>query len=735
MRTKIIIYTLLIIFPFIALSPFTFQYIEVGNDFELYYFVYKKYIFEFLKSGHFPLWSPVEAAGYSLIFNPLAQLVYFPSWVLYLFSFLIGDLSKYSFLIYTISAISIFNVGLYLYLRTFNINFKIALTTVLITSFSLKVTELLRFPNALHAFAWFPWILYGINSVLLNFNYKKYFIIIFISCLMLLTAGYPYYIFYGTVLFLSYFIFLLIIPNKENLFFKKNTKILSNKNFILKCFYPSFLAIIISSPWILKISQLMNITRGRNISDYSFSTQGSTNLYDQLGSWIYPPISIAEGWYYFGAVSIFLIIIIFVFTIFFNKNNKENDLNLKYFFYFFIFLFFFNYQFANPIDSVIFPFIWENIEFIQNFRFWMRMNIILVPIISLLLAFSISKFVYILDENDFLIKKKLNQIIVSSFILIFLLQIYLIHFSGYENLYWEEWQLKRIIYAENFLPEFFSNIVGLYKGLIYQISFLLIFTLFFLINKFDYFSNYLKKSKNIFLFLILFLSFFELFFLTNIQWAIPYKYYENGYEKLNLKKDYNAPNDNILSDIKNAFFENRVSIAKSGNNNYEGNTYYRNNKKFNINYINNWGNDSHTKLFDEYFYSNGKFKENVELTIRKEVEHFYGMDSFSKRIFYSKTLSHNNILSFLNDSRLSEKQNKFSFELVKYNGDELVIVVNSAGDGWLSFIDTWDSNWKVFIDKKEKKLMKLFNAYKSVKIKSGISEIRFEYKPFNLYFK
>ena len=111
------------------------------------------------------------------------------------------------------------------------------------------------------------------------------------------------------------------------------------------------------------------------------------------------------------------------------------------------------------------------------------------------------------------------------------------------------------------------------------------------------------------------------------------------------------------------------------------------------------------------------------------------MDSFSKRIFYSKTLSHNNILSFLNDSRLSEKQNKFSFELVKYNGDELVIVVNSAGDGWLSFIDTWDSNWKVFIDKKEKKLMKLFNAYKSVKIKSGISEIRFEYKPFNLYFK
>ena len=732
MRTKIIIYSLLILFPFIALSPFTFQFIEVGNDFELYYYVYKKYIFEFLKSGHFPLWSPVEAAGYSLIFNPLAQSFYFPSWILYLFSFLIGDLSKYSFLIYTISAISIFNVGLFLYLRTFNINYKIVLTTVLITCFSLKVTELLRFPNALHAFAWFPWILYGINSVLLNSSYKKNFIIIFISCLMLLTAGYPYYIFYGAILFLSYFIFLLIIPNKEKLFFEKNLKILSNKKLFLKCFYPSFLAIVVSSPWILKISQLMNITRGRNISDYSFSTQGSTNLYDQLGSWIYPPISIAEGWYYFGAASIFLIIIIFIFTIFF---NRKNDFKLKYFFYFFIFLIFFNYQFANPINSIIFPFIWKNLEFIQSFRFWMRMNIILVPIISLLLAFSISKFFYILDENDFLIKKKLNKIIISSFILIFLSQIYIIYFSGYENLYWEAWQLKRIIYVENVLPEFFSNIVGLYKSLIYQISFLLTFILFFLINKFDYIYNFFKKSKNIFLFSILFLSFFELFLLTNIQWSIPYRYYENGYQKLNLKKDYNAPNNNILGDIKNAFFENRVSTAKSGNNKYEGNTYYRNNKKFNINYINTWGNEGHTKIFDKYFYQNGKFKENVELIKRKEVEYFYGMDSFGKKIFYSKTLSHNNIFSFLNDSRLSERQNEFSFELIKYNGDELIIVVNSSSDGWISFIDTWDSNWKVFINKKEKNLEKLLNAYKSVKINSGKSEVRFVYKPFNFYFK
>jgi len=734
MRTNLIIYILLIIFPFIFLAPLTFQYLGVGNDFELYFYVYKKYIFELLMSGHLPLWSPSEGAGYPLIFNPLTQFVYLPSWILYLFSFVIGDLSKYSFLIYTISAISIFNLGLFLYLRTFNINFKIALTTVLITSISLKITELLRFPNALHAFAWFPWILLGINSVLLNKNYKKNFLIIFVSSLMLLTAGYPYYIFYGFILFFSYFVFLLFTPVKDNLFFK-NKNIISNKDFIIKCSYPAILALVISSPWILKISQLMDITRGRNTSDINFSYHGSSNLYDQIGSWVYPPFSMAEGWYYFGAISVSIIIVLFVFVLFFKKFLTKSDSNLRYFIFFFIFLLLLNYQFSNPIDSFIFSFIWHNFEFIQNFRFWIRMNIILVPIISVLLALSINKFIYILNENNPLIKKGINKIIIFSFIIIFLTQIYFIYFSDYENLYWETWQSKRIHYAENLLPTFFSFIVKLYNGAIYPIFFLISFVIILLIINVNYFLNFFRKKNHLLIYLILFLSFSELFFLSNVQWSIPYRYYDNGYEKLQLKKDYNLPNNNALNDLKIAFLSNRVSIEKSGNNNYEGNTYYRNNKKFNINYINHWGNDKHTRLFDKYFYSNGKFKENLDPLIKKSIEYFYGMDDDSKKIFYSKILEHENILSFINDSKLYEIQNKFSFELISYNGDELIINVNINSNGWVSFIDTWDSNWKVFVNKKEKKLMKLFDAYKSVEVQPGNSEIRFVYKPFNFNFR
>ena len=53
MKKKLLLYLILIFIPYIVFS-YTFQILEVGNDFELYYFVYKKYIFELLKLGHFP---------------------------------------------------------------------------------------------------------------------------------------------------------------------------------------------------------------------------------------------------------------------------------------------------------------------------------------------------------------------------------------------------------------------------------------------------------------------------------------------------------------------------------------------------------------------------------------------------------------------------------------------------------------------------------------------------------
>ena len=111
------------------------------------------------------------------------------------------------------------------------------------------------------------------------------------------------------------------------------------------------------------------------------------------------------------------------------------------------------------------------------------------------------------------------------------------------------------------------------------------------------------------------------------------------------------------------------------------------------------------------------------------------MDKSAKKIFYTSKLEYSDIISFVNDSRFSEIQNQFTYEIIFYNGDELKIKVNLNSDGWITFIDTWDKNWKVFVNSEETKLMKLFDAYKSVKVQPGVSEIRFVYKPLNFNFR
>ena len=65
----------------------------------------------------------------------------------------------------------------------------------------------------------------------------------------------------------------------------------------------------------------------------------------------------------------------------------------------------------------------------------------------------------------------------------------------------------------------------------------------------------------------------------------------------------------------------------------------------------------------------------------------------------------------------------------KFDGNKIELNVTSNSDGWLSYIDNWDKGWVVFINDEKKQISKLFNSYKSIKIKKGFSKIRFEYKP------
>ena len=164
-------YFILFIWPFIFLLPLSSGYIAMGNDFDLIYYSYKKYIFEFWQDGQLPFWSPSEGAGFSLIYNPFAQFFYIPSWILFFICDLKNSFSLYDYLIYTIFGISIYCLGQYQWLKSIKFsNNEIKYVVTLLVPTTLLITNFLRLPNAIQTICWLPFLLLGINYTL---NKKK----------------------------------------------------------------------------------------------------------------------------------------------------------------------------------------------------------------------------------------------------------------------------------------------------------------------------------------------------------------------------------------------------------------------------------------------------------------------------------------------------------------------------------------------------------------------------------
>ena len=699
MKNNLSIIFILVIAPYLYLFPHTFQFIEMGNDFELLYYSYKKYIFEFVKIGELPLWSPSEALGYTLIFNPFAQYFYLPSWLLYSLGLLIGDLSKHTYLLYTIFGLSIYNVGQYFWLRKLNIDKKYCLLATIITCFGLKLTEILRFPNAVHTFAWFPWILYSITLSLQNSKTIKSSIIILISTLMVLTAGYPYYILYGFILFSFYFFFVNIPKVKIQIGhnFVKNS---FHKSFFT-CLLPALIAFLIVLPWFSGISDVMEITRDRNLNDIKFSYILGSSFLDQVGSWILPPISIAEGHYYFGAI-ISMLIIYYFYCFFTSKINNSIE---KYFLIFFLVFFIFHFQIAAPESSIIFNFLWSKLEIIQSFRAYSRMNVLLVPLMSVLICYSIKN----LDEN--VINKKDLFVVLFITLVVISLQFYFIEISQSKTGYWTYWQENRLDIAAYFASQklqLASIILKSYNNYIYSIFFLLSLIVFAV-------SNQIKK-KVVFYLLILVFVIGELFILANIQWAIPKGYYdENGYNKLNLEP---------LNTLKNSFTKKRVSTE------VKGNTYFRNQRQFNINYFDVFGIESHTKMYDKYFNRKGEFKEDVSVINKKKVQFLWGLNH-KKKVFFSSSIDYDFIEDLVDDIYKNDDNfnDKIIVDTAAYNGDEILIKYVSENQGYIIFMDNWSPGWEVTVNDINKDVELVLGSYKAVKINNGINKIIFKYKP------
>ena len=160
---SILAYTVLFLFPFIFFSPISTGFISIGNDFDLIYFAYKKYIFEFFVDGEIPFWSPVEGAGFSLIYNPFAQFFYPPFWLLVTFLYRFDFFSLHLYALYVLFFCSIFCFGIYEWIKKLKICSKNnAYISSLLLPCCLIFSNFLRLPNAILTIAWLPFLLLGI---------------------------------------------------------------------------------------------------------------------------------------------------------------------------------------------------------------------------------------------------------------------------------------------------------------------------------------------------------------------------------------------------------------------------------------------------------------------------------------------------------------------------------------------------------------------------------------------
>jgi len=213
------------------------------------------------------------------------------------------------------------------------------------------------------------------------------------------------------------------------------------------------------------------------------------------------------------------------------------------------------------------------------------------------------------------------------------------------------------------------------------------------------------------------LVFSELFLLSNIQWAIPYKYYDsNGYNRIS-----NTP----LEDLRKAFDKPRIITE------VKGNTYFRNLRNFNINYFDNFGIDKHTRLVDQYYFRNGKIRENIDNNTIKKINYFWSLNNNTDKVFFSKSIEYLSIDKFVEDVLVSKNNYEplIIIDKKKYNGDQIVIYINIKTDGYITFMDNWSPGWKVSVNNQPKVIEKTLGVYKAVKVNSGENTVKFKYEP------
>jgi len=697
-RVAVLIVTL---WPFLFLWPYTFGLISIGNDFVSAQYNYKAYLLIALASSHFPLWSPTELAGYPFFSNPFAQAVY-PLNLLYLLIYIaVGRFSMWHYTLFTIMGISLFGIGLYYWLRRLAFASHVALLAAVVACSSLKITETIRFPNAVHSAAWLPWLLLGITMAAKRNDLSRGAITFAIASLMLLTAGYPYYVIYAPFLIGPYFAALLLAPVRRSLLHLPLKEQTGSIPLLVSISGAFGVAAAVAFPWLRHVMALLDQTRDRATPNFDLATEYKFDLLSTIGSWVFPPAASMEGWYYFGMATTLLIGTYFLCLPLRSFGFERHRAIPVWILAWFLVVTYFNWG----ADSALFRFVWHHVPVVDQMRVWPRLNIVLVPAIACLLAFAFSFFLGVVGDTRYSWRRQSTffvAICATLCAVIMTVQGFLI-WTEVRDVYWRDYFACRTCAWEGWYQLVFDHFEERFFAIM---TVLAAITLIGAVGLASYLRspNWPKALARA----ICILSIIDLWYVSNAQW--PY----HAYNKFVRSEALAAVVNGLLSQPRKLTPHLADPTAP----------YHS------VGLVDGWGFIRHEAFFSQYFRLDGSPRPDVSREQITAAMRFFGSDRNAKRLFLSSRIDFANPLDFMADVDATAASGDTDITVAFFDGDTLRVNIQTpARDRWLSYVDNWDANWTATVDGREVAIERLFGSYKSVRVPAGRSTVVFSYRP------
>lgn len=688
--------------PFLFLLPYVTTIsghnVSLGNDFGPFYYVYKAYLLDFLSQGIFPMWSPSEAAGFPFFSNPLAQAFY-PANVLLAFFYNVNDgYTRLDHQVFTITAIAWFSLGLFVWLRSLRVENRHALFAALVMALSYKMTELLRFPNAAHEAAWYPWIFYTLTRMFTAQTWKSvcyWSAGLGASLICLFTAGYPYYVYYLPFLAGPYMLFMLI-PAVRTVIFgieKPNWR-----KFLTGFSAASAASLLTCGPYLFHMAQTIELTAGRAGDDFIHATMYPFDFLDTLESLVYPVAARPEGWFYFGALPMSLIILFLCRpqrvvahedkTITTRRAWQVKTALVLWL----VFLSYISYGDRSYLYLVFY----KVLPGFSALRGWGRLSIALLPGLALLLAFALADLESRWNkEREGSLFKPYTWLPLID-IAIFSLGFQLFEFSrSLTDEYWDIYFIPRTAYLIQTAANVTGHEINLDRSVlstVFSYSYMIfsLLAVFILAGLLWRKRSYSVSRRNWILALL------GLFSLVNLWYGGPWLW-NNGFAS----KENREPGN----------YARLMPVALKTPRKNENSTLTLS-PAFSVGSPPKW----HYSTYQDFYFD----PQNASIARDELLGVIDG-----RRFFFSSSIDQNSIDTFLMDTR----EYDIKPEIIEYTGDFLQMNLSAASPGYISFIDNLDTNWIARVDGEPLSLKPLFGTFKSLRLDAGEHEIIMAYCP------